>query len=161
MSLPFKKIARGVLTLSCSISVVCLTSRIALAAPDGPAPNPDITVSLPTVCTSVAVGALINAPVTTTLIDPTTTGGNNYVGFQGDFVFDSAVIGFATGGTNGPPVARAGLTSDPNWTISGGILSGPGPTPGTLKILSLIHISEPTRLLSISYAVFCLKKKKI
>src|SRR5665254_23603 len=30
--------------------------------------------------------------------------------------------------------------------------------PGSL--LSLIHISEPTRLLSISYAVFCLKKKK-
>ena len=27
------------------------------------------------------------------------------------------------------------------------------------KYLSLIHISEPTRLLSISYAVFCLKKK--
>ena len=27
------------------------------------------------------------------------------------------------------------------------------------SILSLIHISEPTRLLSISYAVFCLKKK--
>src|SRR5665254_21694 len=26
-------------------------------------------------------------------------------------------------------------------------------------IVSLIHISEPTRLLSISYAVFCLKKK--
>src|SRR5678816_1138987 len=30
---------------------------------------------------------------------------------------------------------------------------------GVLR-LSLIHISEPTRLLSISYAVFCLKKKK-
>eukprot|EP00658_Telonema_sp_P-2_P013217 TRINITY_DN15002_c0_g1_i4.p1 TRINITY_DN15002_c0_g1~~TRINITY_DN15002_c0_g1_i4.p1 ORF type:complete len:530 (+),score=198.98 TRINITY_DN15002_c0_g1_i4:21-1610(+) len=29
-----------------------------------------------------------------------------------------------------------------------------------LQKLSLIHISEPTRLLSISYAVFCLKKKK-
>src|SRR5678815_1046165 len=29
----------------------------------------------------------------------------------------------------------------------------------TVKDLSLIHISEPTRLLSISYAVFCLKKK--
>src|SRR5678815_6062887 len=28
----------------------------------------------------------------------------------------------------------------------------------TLCLLSLIHISEPTRLLSISYAVFCLKK---
>ena len=47
------------------------------------------------------------------------------------------------------------------------------PEPGTLALaaismigllvaayrLSLIHISEPTRLLSISYAVFCLKKK--
>src|SRR5660398_281177 len=29
-----------------------------------------------------------------------------------------------------------------------------------LSILSLIHISEPTRLRRISYAVFCLKKKK-
>eukprot|EP00658_Telonema_sp_P-2_P022674 TRINITY_DN19064_c0_g1_i1.p3 TRINITY_DN19064_c0_g1~~TRINITY_DN19064_c0_g1_i1.p3 ORF type:complete len:145 (-),score=37.25 TRINITY_DN19064_c0_g1_i1:67-501(-) len=29
----------------------------------------------------------------------------------------------------------------------------------TVIPLSLIHISEPTRLLSISYAVFCLKKK--
>src|SRR5674536_5822 len=29
-----------------------------------------------------------------------------------------------------------------------------------LLLVSLIHISEPTRLLSISYAVFCLKKKK-
>ena len=27
--------------------------------------------------------------------------------------------------------------------------------------LSLIHISEPTRQAEISYAVFCLKKKKI
>ena len=31
---------------------------------------------------------------------------------------------------------------------------------GVGAALSLIHISEPTRLLSISYAVFCLKKKK-
>src|SRR5678815_5968550 len=30
-------------------------------------------------------------------------------------------------------------------------------TSGTEEHLSLIHISEPTRLLSISYAVFCLK----
>src|SRR5660397_272169 len=30
----------------------------------------------------------------------------------------------------------------------------------TLHPLSLIHISEPTRLRRISYAVFCLKKKK-
>src|SRR5678816_1036901 len=32
--------------------------------------------------------------------------------------------------------------------------------PRSHGTLSLIHISEPTRLLSISYAVFCLKKKK-
>src|SRR5450756_2791295 len=30
----------------------------------------------------------------------------------------------------------------------------------TGRMLSLIHISEPTRLGMISYAVFCLKKKK-
>src|SRR5659263_216932 len=30
----------------------------------------------------------------------------------------------------------------------------------TCRALSLIHISEPTRLGMISYAVFCLKKKK-
>ena len=40
-----------------------------------------------------------------------------------------------------------------------------GTNPGmgmgiTQHILSLIHISEPTRLGMISYAVFCLKKKK-
>ena len=29
------------------------------------------------------------------------------------------------------------------------------------KYLSLIHISEPTRRRGISYAVFCLKKKKL
>src|SRR5450756_2912499 len=36
----------------------------------------------------------------------------------------------------------------------------PARKPGKLPYLSLIHISEPTRLGMISYAVFCLKKKK-
>src|SRR5680860_916776 len=31
---------------------------------------------------------------------------------------------------------------------------------GSVQVLSLIHISEPTRRTPISYAVFCLKKKK-
>ena len=31
---------------------------------------------------------------------------------------------------------------------------------GKDMVLSLIHISEPTRQAEISYAVFCLKKKK-
>ena len=34
------------------------------------------------------------------------------------------------------------------------------PLDNTLLLLSLIHISEPTRRTPISYAVFCLKKKK-
>ena len=33
------------------------------------------------------------------------------------------------------------------------------PVGGKKEMLSLIHISEPTRLGMISYAVFCLKKK--
>src|SRR5665647_1875097 len=33
-------------------------------------------------------------------------------------------------------------------------------SPGVVIALSLIHISEPTRRTPISYAVFCLKKKK-
>src|SRR5450759_5869011 len=37
-------------------------------------------------------------------------------------------------------------------------VSGAG--AGQIYLLSLIHISEPTRLGMISYAVFCLKKKK-
>eukprot|EP00831_Metopus_contortus_P022540 TRINITY_DN2032_c0_g1_i1.p2 TRINITY_DN2032_c0_g1~~TRINITY_DN2032_c0_g1_i1.p2 ORF type:complete len:145 (-),score=33.21 TRINITY_DN2032_c0_g1_i1:62-496(-) len=36
----------------------------------------------------------------------------------------------------------------------------PGDDFDQLQFLSLIHISEPTRPLYISYAVFCLKKKK-
>ena len=38
------------------------------------------------------------------------------------------------------------------WMMTGSAL--------TLSVLSLIHISEPTRQAEISYAVFCLKKKK-
>src|SRR5665647_1044585 len=35
----------------------------------------------------------------------------------------------------------------------------PNRTAGDARLLSLIHISEPTRRTPISYAVFCLKKK--
>eukprot|EP00658_Telonema_sp_P-2_P035950 TRINITY_DN26081_c0_g1_i1.p1 TRINITY_DN26081_c0_g1~~TRINITY_DN26081_c0_g1_i1.p1 ORF type:complete len:108 (+),score=24.08 TRINITY_DN26081_c0_g1_i1:113-436(+) len=47
-------------------------------------------------------------------------------------------------------------------SIGNGTSSVPEMLPSSLLPihLSLIHISEPTRLLSISYAVFCLKKKK-
>eukprot|EP00658_Telonema_sp_P-2_P007529 TRINITY_DN12809_c0_g1_i1.p1 TRINITY_DN12809_c0_g1~~TRINITY_DN12809_c0_g1_i1.p1 ORF type:complete len:394 (-),score=46.57 TRINITY_DN12809_c0_g1_i1:20-1201(-) len=55
------------------------------------------------------------------------------------------------------------LPRSPNQIGSGSTVDGTGfPIfmPPSIKLLSLIHISEPTRLLSISYAVFCLKKKK-
>eukprot|EP00658_Telonema_sp_P-2_P046001 TRINITY_DN34073_c0_g1_i1.p1 TRINITY_DN34073_c0_g1~~TRINITY_DN34073_c0_g1_i1.p1 ORF type:complete len:150 (+),score=23.40 TRINITY_DN34073_c0_g1_i1:97-546(+) len=48
-------------------------------------------------------------------------------------------------------------SSDP--TITASLVVSDDTT--TVLHLSLIHISEPTRLLSISYAVFCLKKKNI
>src|SRR5678816_2425472 len=54
--------------------------------------------------------------------------------------------------------ARQGSTRAPHW-VGGGTVFGPIPR-SYAQYLSLIHISEPTRLLSISYAVFCLKKKK-
>src|SRR5659263_548987 len=51
----------------------------------------------------------------------------------------------------------AGSVTTPGWCTlpaTSTVTSPPG-------LLSLIHISEPTRLGMISYAVFCLKKKKI
>ena len=44
------------------------------------------------------------------------------------------------------------------WARGGG-RSGREQLPRGFGDLSLIHISEPTRLRRISYAVFCLKKK--
>mgnify|MGYP007068955033 CR=1 FL=1 len=48
----------------------------------------------------------------------------------------------------------AGIDGDLNV-----LLRKPHGRARSIVALSLIHISEPTRLLSISYAVFCLKKK--
>eukprot|EP00658_Telonema_sp_P-2_P010718 TRINITY_DN1404_c0_g1_i7.p1 TRINITY_DN1404_c0_g1~~TRINITY_DN1404_c0_g1_i7.p1 ORF type:complete len:253 (+),score=56.41 TRINITY_DN1404_c0_g1_i7:27-785(+) len=60
--------------------------------------------------------------------------------------------------TPGKSPARLTLVKEP-YAPSSGQQSLKRDNEETLD-LSLIHISEPTRLLSISYAVFCLKKKK-
>src|SRR5678816_3554269 len=53
--------------------------------------------------------------------------------------------------------------SQTKWSYDMGVVlkgfEGIWMNTGDISYLSLIHISEPTRLLSISYAVFCLKKK--
>ena len=50
------------------------------------------------------------------------------------------------------------LKGDERKAFMSGCLKAGAPAGG--KALSLIHISEPTRQAEISYAVFCLKKKK-
>src|SRR5665648_1102479 len=50
------------------------------------------------------------------------------------------------------------VSSTARWSASGARIRISTFCPG--ETLSLIHISEPTRLGMISYAVFCLKKKK-
>ena len=47
-----------------------------------------------------------------------------------------------------------------HWAFPGGFMNMDETAEQCAIRWSLIHISEPTRLLSISYAVFCLKKKK-
>ena len=68
---------------------------------------------------------------------------------NGDFVF--------SGGDSGPFANNLWLFTSINGNIS--VLAAEGrPAPPSVPGLSLIHISEPTRPLYISYAVFCLKK---
>src|SRR5678815_1108642 len=74
-----------------------------------------------------------------------------YKATSGTIVFDGADV------TNKPPhaITKAGV----GRTFQN-IRLFPQMTALENVLVSLIHISEPTRLLSISYAVFCLKKKK-
>jgi hypothetical protein len=95
-------------------------------------------VSLPTASldNSVPIATVIIQPVMTTLIDPTTTAGLNYVGFQGDFTFDSAVLTFLTASPG--PTQAAGLTAV-NWNVSGNVLNS---GPGTIKTLRISAFSN-------------------
>lgn len=141
-----EKLTRVVLAIVCGIIIVLLLSGVALAAPEGPITNPDITVSLPIADPCVSVGGNFEVPMTTTQIDSTTTGGANYVGFQGDFTFDSAVINFATSGTNAPLVEKAGVTggiTSSDWNLNATILNtGPG-TIRTLRFSAFNNAFNP------------------
>ena len=58
--------------------------------------------------------------------------------------------------------AYADIASDAHNALDDpeGTLAEECATPHIVFSVSLIHLSEPTRPLSLSYAVFCLKKKK-
>src|SRR5678815_3948463 len=57
-----------------------------------------------------------------------------------------------------PPALLIGDVADCDWReLCAALREQLGDVPVVAYGLSLIHISEPTRLLSISYAVFCLK----
>src|SRR5664279_4579599 len=57
-------------------------------------------------------------------------------------------------------VATAGASRTKPSAAGSAAGAGPLASPRSWPYLSLIHISEPTRRTPISYAVFCLKKKK-
>src|SRR5665648_1147491 len=84
--------------------------------------------------------------------------GNQVAVITGDLVFARASAIAADLG----PVAIRILAATFERLCLGQLHETVGPPPGTDAVdhLSLIHISEPTRLGMISYAVFCLKKKK-
>ena len=86
----------------------------------------NLTETLPvkTISTTVPVATNLTAPVVTTNMNPF----HYFVGFQGDFVYNSNIIQFQT-----PFVLPAGLTAT-NWNVSANILNGTGPTARILRI---------------------------
>eukprot|EP00658_Telonema_sp_P-2_P075192 TRINITY_DN64651_c0_g1_i1.p1 TRINITY_DN64651_c0_g1~~TRINITY_DN64651_c0_g1_i1.p1 ORF type:complete len:114 (-),score=27.66 TRINITY_DN64651_c0_g1_i1:9-350(-) len=74
---------------------------------------------------------------------------------------EAGVVCKKTGGAAGNDTRGPQTSPAPDGELI--VLLGFGTLEVSQKVaqqrLSLIHISEPTRLLSISYAVFCLKKK--
>src|SRR5678815_5735509 len=93
----------------------------------------------------IAGGASVSLIVTYAVPGTATAGQLAYVGVSGTSVGDNSKVdtrNYHRTTVVADAVLTANLTGSP-----------------ALVYLSLIHISEPTRLLSISYAVFCLKKK--
>ena len=110
------------------VVLVLAASNAGQKTTEGGCPTLPITMSLPNdfLDPSVPSNTVIIAPVTTTMIDSTTTNGANITGCQGDFTFDSSVITFAS-----PFVQRAGLTSG-NWNVAANIIG-----TGTIKTLRI------------------------
>lgn len=101
-------------------------------------PSP-IVLTLPTFTLDASVPVTpVPKPVVTTEIPNTSGSRPNYIGFQGDFTYDSAVINFATSGPFAPPIRQAGLTGG-NWNVNGNVLNT---GPGTIKTLRISAFSN-------------------
>ena len=96
---------------------------------------------------SVPGSTEIIQPVVTTNIDSSL----NYIGFQGDFTFDSSVVSFSS-----PFAEPAGLTATGNWHVSLGILG-----TGTIKTARISAFSNDFVPLSGSGTLFNLKMLRV
>jgi hypothetical protein len=115
-----------------------LTPSSPTTKPSSAAPSAAITISLP----KSAVGTNVTTftlPVMTSAIN----GGDNLVGFQGDFTFDSSVVTFVNSATS-----KAGLTGG-NWNVSSNVLG-----TGTIKTLRISAFSNDFTPLSGSGVLF-------
>src|SRR5450759_424848 len=79
------------------------------------------------------------------------------VGFEGPWVTPYQITSKSS---DGPVLVALHWLDEPAILRERPTLQDLGYLPNIRFNLSLIHISEPTRLGMISYAVFCLKKKK-
>jgi Carboxypeptidase regulatory-like domain len=97
------------------------------------------------------MATLIIEPVVTTFIDP----GLNYIGFQGDFTFDSSVVTFDTAASG--PTQPAGVTAT-NWNVSAAILNS---GPGAIKTLRISAFSQDQTPLNGSGTLFNLRMHRL
>src|SRR5665648_381902 len=75
--------------------------------------------------------------------------------------FKNPIKSFLSSDIRKPRILQLSVKNNDNQNVHPDVLYIPqGFGPFKYKYLSLIHISEPTRLGMISYAVFCLKKKQ-
>jgi hypothetical protein len=108
-----------------------------------------VNVSLPTAT------FVTSDPVTTVVIEPVTTAVSSslgFIGFHGDFTFDSRVVSFSH-----PPVQPAGLTAS-SWTVAGDIQPGPGPIK-TLRVTAFSN--DGVTALSGSGSLFQLRMVRV
>jgi hypothetical protein len=99
-----------------------------------------------------------SVPITTVVVKPvnctTVNASQQLIGFQADFLFDSAVIDFDT---VAGPVSPAGMTAT-QWNVSGNV----NPTgPGTFKTLRVSAFATGSNVLSGSGMLYQLNMVRV